>query len=142
MRATANPLDRTRVEPKQRWPRKTQTDRMVENEDPDAITPMNPMENEFQNNRDRIVTAAQSKTAQHVPPLLRKYESQLKRSRHDPLKEGRVSKRPKSNSQKPRLSPHETSNAADQTPIGEPAAIQSLIRLRHIPRSMPQRRVR
>ncbi len=51
-------------------------------------------------------------------------ESQLKRSRHDPLNEGQASKRPKRNGQNPSL--HETSNAADLTPIGEPVAIQPL----------------
>ena len=53
-------------------------------------------------------------------------ENQLKRSCHDPLNEGRASKRPKRNCQNTRLSPHETPNAADPTPIREPVAIQPL----------------
>jgi hypothetical protein len=53
-------------------------------------------------------------------------ESQLKRSCHDLLNEGRASKRPKRNGQNPSLS-HETSDAADPTPIGELVTIQPLI---------------
>jgi hypothetical protein len=51
-------------------------------------------------------------------------EGLLKRSCHEPLYEGRASKQPKRNSQKPRLSPHETSNASDPTPMGEPVSVQ------------------
>lgn len=53
-------------------------------------------------------------------------KSRLKRSCNNPRNEGRASKRPKRNGQNPSLSPHETSEAADPTPIGEPVAIQPL----------------
>jgi len=51
-------------------------------------------------------------------------ESQLKRSRHDSMNQGRPSKRPKHNSQKRSLFPHKTSDAADPTSIGAPLSIQ------------------
>jgi hypothetical protein len=58
----------------------------------------------------------------------REREHRLKSSRHDLLNEGQASKPPKRNGQNYSLSPHEISDAADPTSIGEPLSIQTPIR--------------
>ncbi len=78
-------------------------------------------------------------------------ESPLQRSCHDPLNEGRASQRPKRNGRNPCLSPHETSHAADPTPIAEPISFHNptpqdsgataprIVKARFIRRSVPNK---